>query len=295
MTLELLREFCYVARLQNITKAAELLYTSQSTLSRHIADLESALGVQLIRRNNREFALTEAGQFFYAETQKMLENFDNVKIQVQKISAGRIGQLNISSFNPYLPYVFEKIQHFRATHPEVSCSIKYESHTTVESLLSGKSDLGLTFDFEIPESKDLCTYPIGRDDICLLVPPSHPLAASSSVALSSIRNETLLMLPPRRYPLIADLTHKLLYREGDRTFAQNKAAEEDNLETMIMRVRLGDGITLLPRIVAQERAGGCILLGISDCDINYNICMVWRADNQNQALRQFLQSFDGIE
>mgnify|MGYP002574014817 FL=1 len=43
MTFEQIEEFCVVARLENFTKAAEYLYVSQSTLSRHISDLESNL------------------------------------------------------------------------------------------------------------------------------------------------------------------------------------------------------------------------------------------------------------
>lgn len=290
MTLELLYEFCCVARLQNITKAARVLYSTQSTISRHIADLEDYLDVKLIHRTNREFELTEAGRVFYIEMEAILNQIESVKLHVQKISQGHTGHLSITSFTPYIPYIFDKIRIFSQTHPDVYYQVKQEAHTIVNSVLSGQTDIGITFEFEIPDSPDLRTLEIGRDDICLIVPPSHPLATCSSVALSLIRNETILLLSKYRYPFMSEIMDQLMWEGSDKNVVKNIAEEDENIETMIMRIRLGNGIALLPRVIAQERAAGCILLGIIDWDVKYNICMFWRAENQNPVLQQFLHS-----
>ncbi|GAA6206766.1 LysR family transcriptional regulator [Cognatishimia sp. WU-CL00825] len=51
-----------VAKLGNVTRAAESLNTSQSAVSRHLSQLEADLGVALITRDGRGIALTQAGR-----------------------------------------------------------------------------------------------------------------------------------------------------------------------------------------------------------------------------------------
>ena len=59
----LLHYFLAIAREQNMTKAAETLHVTQSTLSKQMMDLEKQLGKQLFIRGNRKLTLTEEGIF----------------------------------------------------------------------------------------------------------------------------------------------------------------------------------------------------------------------------------------
>ena len=62
----LLHYFLAVAREQNITRAAQTLFISQSTLSKQMMDLEKQLGKQLLIRGKRNVTLTEDAAFFCA-------------------------------------------------------------------------------------------------------------------------------------------------------------------------------------------------------------------------------------
>lgn len=62
----LLTYFLAVAREQNITKAAETLHITQSTLSKQMMDLEFQLGKSLFIRGKRKLTLTEEGLFLAA-------------------------------------------------------------------------------------------------------------------------------------------------------------------------------------------------------------------------------------
>ena len=82
--------FLEVARLLSFTKAADVLYLSQSAVSRKIAALEAQLNVQLIRRGKREIRLTAAG----ADFQKFFQEYHTRLFALQRmhsnIIAGRI-------------------------------------------------------------------------------------------------------------------------------------------------------------------------------------------------------------
>src|SRR6476646_8871091 len=61
MDINKLRIFATVARLGNFTRAAELLYLTQPTVSQQIAALEAQIGAPLIERLPRRLRLTPAG------------------------------------------------------------------------------------------------------------------------------------------------------------------------------------------------------------------------------------------
>ena len=68
----LLHYFLAIAREQNITKAAETLHVTQSTLSKQMMNLEAQLGKQLFIRGKRKITLTDEGNFLRNKGQQIL-------------------------------------------------------------------------------------------------------------------------------------------------------------------------------------------------------------------------------
>lgn len=64
MLLKQMKYFISVVECNSFTEAAEQCYISQSAISQQIKALEQELGVDLIKRNNRQFTLTPAGEYF---------------------------------------------------------------------------------------------------------------------------------------------------------------------------------------------------------------------------------------
>jgi DNA-binding transcriptional LysR family regulator len=73
--------FAAIAEHGSFTKAADALSTSKSVVSKHLQDLETRFGVQLVERNNRRVALTQAGEAMLAQLSRVrasLEELDDV-------------------------------------------------------------------------------------------------------------------------------------------------------------------------------------------------------------------------
>jgi DNA-binding transcriptional LysR family regulator len=73
VTLERLRTFARVAERGNFSAVARELDTGQPTITRHVRDLEQALGVQLFSRTTRRVTLTDEGRRFYDSTYQVLQ------------------------------------------------------------------------------------------------------------------------------------------------------------------------------------------------------------------------------
>lgn len=76
MNLTHLRYFSVVASQQSITKASELLFVSQSAVSKTIKQLESELNVKLFDRIGRTIKLNRAGKLFYSYVKDSLNSLD---------------------------------------------------------------------------------------------------------------------------------------------------------------------------------------------------------------------------
>ena len=76
MNIEELRNFVAVAQEENITRAAEYLHLTQSTLSRQIQALENEFGKQLLIRGKRQVTLTQDGILLRKRATEILDMVD---------------------------------------------------------------------------------------------------------------------------------------------------------------------------------------------------------------------------
>lgn len=68
-------EFAILAQSRTFLDAAELLFMSQSTLSKHIMAMEHELGCKLIDRSKRHVTLTAQGEALLSPMLKKLRSF----------------------------------------------------------------------------------------------------------------------------------------------------------------------------------------------------------------------------
>ena len=85
MELSQLRIFVAVAETGSFTKAAKKLYVSHSTTSRGVSSLEAELGTSLFERDNRIFALTEAGELLYPRAKEILRLAEETEEEMRAI------------------------------------------------------------------------------------------------------------------------------------------------------------------------------------------------------------------
>lgn len=88
MNIQNLRYFAVVAKLENVTKTAELMHTSQSAVSKNILALEEEFGIKLFDRYGKKLVLNDAGRRLLQSCEKILEETDTVTKDLKHLSAG---------------------------------------------------------------------------------------------------------------------------------------------------------------------------------------------------------------
>src|SRR5579864_67597 len=82
----------------NLTEVANVLFTSQSGVSKHIKDLEDELGVDIfVRRGKRLTGLTPPGRELVEIVDRMLIDAGNLKQVAEQFANSEQGQLTVAT------------------------------------------------------------------------------------------------------------------------------------------------------------------------------------------------------
>ena len=95
VTLTQLNEFVVFAKYLNISKAADVLFTSQSNLSKHLKQLESDLGFNLTYKKGNHIYLTDEGSHFLSGIQSVLSDYDQLVDECQLIKNDAFSKLTL--------------------------------------------------------------------------------------------------------------------------------------------------------------------------------------------------------
>ena len=145
MELRLLKTFLLVARLLNITQAAERLNFTQPAITAQIHNLEIAVGARLFTRKGKRLLLTEAGLRLVAHAESILLQWEQAKEELAVYAENRESLvLGVSTqlINYFLPDVLRRLQE-KMPQLIVSVEVCSNTKTVLQGVEDGQFDLGL--------------------------------------------------------------------------------------------------------------------------------------------------------
>jgi DNA-binding transcriptional LysR family regulator len=186
MDLRLLRVFKAVVDCGGMAAAELELNIGTSTVSRHVKDLETRLGLTLCRRGRSGFALTPEGERIYAETLRLLASTDAFRHSVDDIHQRMGGQIHLAVFdktasNPQAR-IARAIALFRQQAPDVALNLHVGAINEIErGVIDGTFQVGI-----IPahRSSDTLVYDdLFGETMLLYAGADHPLFGASDQGL----------------------------------------------------------------------------------------------------------------
>jgi LysR family transcriptional activator of glutamate synthase operon len=196
MEIDYIKEFTILAKTNSYSEAADLLFTSQSTLSKHIMSLEKELGVSLFNRTTKRVSLNEFGKIFLPYAKQMLNLNGNCMCELNNRKNNISSPLTLGSIPIMVQYkITEAIAGFQKMHPEFTLDI-YEEDSSVlkEMLRERKCELAFIPDFEDVDN-EFYKIPYAEDTLAAVLPKTHRLANNESIQLSMLCYEKFLLLP----------------------------------------------------------------------------------------------------
>ena len=285
MNLRDLRYLIALADLRHFGKAADACFVSQPTLSTQVKKLEEELGVALVERAPRKVMLTAAGQDVVQRARRIVAEVDEMKAAARRSQDPESGTLRLGVFPTLGPYLLPHVvPALRERFPRLELLLVEEkSDVLLQRLREGKLDATL---LALPVHDDqLHAEFLFEEPFVLAAPRQHELAASTSLTMDQLSDETLLLLEDGH--CLLDQALDVCRLSG----AQEKSGfRATSLETLRQMVAAGVGVTLLPALSVHApvvQPANIRLVEFRTPAPSRRIALVWR---KSSALDGFLHA-----
>lgn len=189
MDVKYLKYVLAIATRKNMTKAAEELYISQSSLSQFLTKLEQEIGAPLFFRAKGELTLTPAGELYLEATKKVIQIQKELYQNIANLDKrGHISVGVTSNFG--LRMLSEIIPHFKAVYPEVTIEISESNFPAVKKMLMEENiDLCIAAALNTVPFEDQ-TDRLREEEILFAISKKHPYCQQNSSGV--INQESLI-------------------------------------------------------------------------------------------------------
>ncbi|QFY61436.1 LysR family transcriptional regulator [Rhizobium grahamii] len=289
-TLRQIQYFVAVAEQGSVTRAAQNLSISQSSVTEALKELETDLGVELFDRHPRGLTITHNGHQFLRHATKILASVSDARTSFSGKQNELSGKLNIGVTSLVAGYVLsDLLARYRRACPGVEVSAIEDNGGYLEHLLvGGELDVAVMVISNLRDRMALQAEILETSPYRLWLPMGHPLVSADIISVADIAREPLIMLTVDE---IEENTGKLLSALGARPHV---AFRTRSVEAVRSLVATGAGVALLPDLVYRPWS----LEGdrIESRDVSgslpvVQVGMVWR---KGSSLPQAARDFVGI-
>ena len=231
-----------VARLGNITLAAEELCVTQGAISRAIMRLEEHFGKQLLSRGNRRVQLTEAGKNLLDQIGPALEKIEQVSGELRRASSSKTLTLSVSpSF--FSNWLVLRLGRFERKHPDIVLKFAHYKYGE-EDFSDDTQDVSIRAG-ALQSPSIFCEYLMGKSVAVIC----HP----SLVQNGTIKEPRDLLGQPLLYHRMLPNIWSLWFREIGMPDVEIKLAHEfDYVTILIEAVAAGVGVAIVPRCLLDQ-------------------------------------------
>ncbi len=240
-----IRAFVRVVQAKSFIEAAKIEGLAQGTISKRVAALEKHLGVQLLRRNQREVSLTTPGESYYENCLRILDDLNTAETQIRTDAKTPAGLVRLS-LSPVLsrlviaPLVAEFVQEY----PRIKVlSFLTEQHVDIVG-----EGVDLAIRARHLEDSTLIASRISSNPLSLAAAPSYlenagkletpaDLSAHQCVAFSRMRSAQ---------------TWRFTKGEEIEEVKINSSLMADQGDTLVEYAAAGAGVVMMPEWVMSE-------------------------------------------
>ncbi|MEB3100090.1 LysR family transcriptional regulator [Ferviditalea candida] len=293
MDIRQLRYFISVAEHLNFTEAAKQLFVAQPAVSQQIANLEKQMGVQLFIRDKHSVRLTNAGTVFLKDAQDIFSRFEESIERARQAEHGLIGKLNIGLLSaPVRKLLPHLVRQFRQKYPNIHIHFNfYHLAELLEKLKADEIDLAFTLSLGLHsigglEIRSLCTQPH-----CIIMHQDHPMANRKSINVAELAQEPFVMLERQESPPGFDLVMAMCANHG---FSPSIVSQTSRVETVLMIVDSGIGITIMPRHLQLYNSPTLRFINIEGDDHKVDVVASWKKMNTNPTISLIIEEMETL-
>ena len=194
-SLRQLQTFHAVARLGNVTLAADELHLSQSAVSIQIGELEDTFGTKLVTRTGRGVRLTEAGEMLDRYADRMLALWAEAGDEMSAFLGEFSGTLKIGAVTTAEFFLPRLLVTFASENPRVKVKLHVDKRDAiVRSLATQEIDIAVMG--KPPHELNVAAAPFSKNPVAFVAAPDHPLMSHKKLTMAVLAESRLLVREP---------------------------------------------------------------------------------------------------
>lgn len=267
--------------------AAETLMIKQTTLSRCIRQLEHAIGTSVFDRYSGGVRATRFGQSFLRIARSILEQVDGIVTSAQMTERGESGRLSIGFYTSLSSgNLRATLVEYTQQFPQIEIEMIERSRSRLTTALrNGAIDLAIvTGERVLLGSRSM---PLWSERLLVVLPETHRLAEGKTLSWTDLGGEALLLGRRDPGPVIQEYLNAKLLSPEDRPRIVWHDVSRESIKSLV-GASLGIGLTLEASL--GTNSDGVIHREIRDGagSARIGLSVNWRGDNENPALKNFL-------
>lgn len=291
-----LKQIEYIVKIadeNNITRAAEKLFITQSALNQQLLKLEKDLGVQLFYRSRTDWHPTEAGLVYLENAREILRIKrktysilnDMAESQKGRLSVGFTSGRGINMFSAVYPDFHRLYPHIIVEPMELSVKQQQE--------LISRGDLDIGFQTLCEKQKNGNNFiTLMQEEIILAIPKGHPLGALAAPAgqpfavlnLAELKYEPFVLM--YKGSTIRPLVESAFQEAG---FTPNVLFETSNNLTIVTMIKSNLCCGLLPYYYVKKDMEGMACFSLPK-KLGWELAVSYRKDGYlSQAAQEFIR------
>lgn len=284
MNLDLLRSFFAIAEFGSMSKAAEQLHVSQSTLTRQMQTLETEVGGRLLERGPSGVALTAAGHALLEGMRPVVAKADIVLADARKLARGQSASVRIgyimSSAGDYLT---PALATFRRSHPQTKVHlVDLSPGAQIAALRRGELDVIVLGNINAAIPREFFVRRIATFPVVVALPETHALAAGEDIALADLRKEMFVGANPDDVPGFNAWLVQLCRRGG---FRPKIVENADSLTQTLSLLVAEHAVALLPALVERFRVPGVTFRSLRGTAAKWELQVAWHRGKITEPVR----------
>lgn len=243
MNLRHLKYFVATAETGQVSRAANALSISQSSVTGAIKDLELSLDTELFHRSAQGMELTDTGREFLGSCKEILEKVEEAS-KLTRRKSELTGSISIAAtytvMGYFLPYHLNRLSQL---HPGLHVTMHELNRESIEEgLMSNRIDIAVALTSNM-NNPDLEAETLMRSPRRLWVPNGHRFARSGKATFEEIAQEDYIMLT------VDEAAHTTMKYWSTTNYVPNTKLRTSSVEAVRSMVANGQGVTILSDMV----------------------------------------------
>jgi len=246
-TIKQLRYLIALSKTLSFTKAAEMCFVGQSTLSAGLKELEDALGVQLVERTKHSVFITPIGQGVVERAIQLLAKADDLVKFVEGSADSMMGAIKLGVIPTIAPFLLPSLlTKIREQFPKLRILLREDlSDNLINKLNQHELDFAL---IALPyDTEGLLVKELFDDEFWLIGNRNDVALKNKEIQLTNKLSDRILLLEDGH--CLRDHTLKACKKSS---ISSDEGIEATSLLTLVQMVEFDLGIALIPEMAIKS-------------------------------------------